>query len=137
MSNYISTARSNYFKVKDLEEFKDFCDRFGGTVELGSAGTNKEGKHCVIFHDGIPSDVYDEQLEEQVDLDILQEIAKHLPVGEVAILMECGLEGQRSINGYAMAVNSKGEFRDVGIDSIYKMAEELTILKHSITRAEN
>ena len=135
MGNYVGTARSNHFKVKDIPKFTDFCDTFGATVEPSH---NHKGKICIIFEEEIPSEVYNHEDGEGVELDIMQEISKHLVKGEVAILMESGHEKKRYCSGYAMAVNSAGEYRDIGIDAIYDMAKELTTPAKSkqITRAQ-
>jgi len=51
----------------------------------------------------------------------------------VAIMMEAGAEKCRYINAYALAVNSKGETKEISLDQIYELAQPLG---EHITRAE-
>jgi hypothetical protein len=126
MANYYGTSRSNYFRVKDIDAFREWCsdlelhmieepnDRVGFYVE------NESGSlpcyRCYEDEDG-------EWVDEDVDFEA--ELAEHLMPGHVAIVMEVGAEKARYLVGYAVAINSKGETRRVGIDDIYPLAGEL------------
>jgi hypothetical protein len=63
----------------------------------------------------------------------MEELALHLADEEVAVLQEVGAENLRFVNGYAIAVNNKGERRDISLENIYDLAKELG---SNITKAE-
>jgi hypothetical protein len=131
MANWIGTARSNYFHVKDEAQFTIWAD----ACDLDYL-QDKEGRYAIAARDGEgwPSSYLDEHGED-FDLDLPMELATHLKDGEVAILMEVGNEKLRYLTGYAVAVNSKGEIASVGLDEIYKKAAT-AFNNHDITRAE-
>jgi hypothetical protein len=122
MANYYSSSRSNYFKVKDTEKFKDFLD---STRSL-SFIEDKEGRvgFLVETEEGLPYYIYDEETGEESELDLAQELSQHLIDGEVAIYQEVGAEKLRYLVGYSVAVNSKGETITVNINDIYRIAQE-------------
>lgn len=124
MANYVPFARSNYFKVKDPAAFEAFCTKWG--VELIRGG---EGDELFGFfgHDdmGIPQGYFDPQQDDYVDGDFMADLATHLAEGWVAIVREIGYEKMRYLVGYTVAVNSKGERREIGLDGIYELAKDL------------
>ena len=136
MANWYGHARSNYFKVKDADKFKEAMDELNGLTLHESEGN----VFCIIIdgeNDGaFPShkDVVDEKgLEDQASIGIAQEIAPHLADEEVAIFMEVGAEKQRYVTGWAWAINSKGEDKYIELSQIYEQAKELG---SNITKAE-
>ena len=123
MANYYSSARTNYFRVKEVDAFnawvKEFEDNNG--VEV----VDKEDTFAILFdgESGVP-------ISREVDgdyepLDFMDELSNHLADDEVAILHESGAEKLRYINGFAIAVNNKGERRVISLDDIYVHAKEL------------
>lgn len=124
MSNYGGIARSNYFQVKDEEAFRSDMERLELTVV-----NNHDDKGFALLADGHeagwPTSVYDEEADEDLDVDIADEVAKHLADGQVAVLMEVGHEKLRYVNGFACAVNSSGETRRVSLDDIFDRAKEI------------
>jgi hypothetical protein len=147
--DWVGQARSNYFKVKDLEAFKAWAKR--RDVDVIESEKDK-GKVAVVssresVHGGWPdSIVVDSEGEAKalgyergdpddciVEIDFVQELSLHLEDGQVAVLMEVGYEGQRYVTGWACAVNSKGERRDISLQAIYVLAGELG---PEFTRAE-
>lgn len=124
MADYNPFCRSNYFKVKDPEAFKHFCERCG--VELIEKEGDTGGKlHGFLSDHGIPCYVHDDKTEEDRDIDFLAELAKHLAPTWVAIVQEIGYEKYRYLVGWAFAVNSDGKVRQVSIESIYGKAKKL------------
>ena len=137
MANYYSSARTNYFRVKDVDAFNKWIKQFSG---LETIVHETEGTIGVLFEDGVPrlrleTEKFADGSEHDVDVevDFMEELALHLADNEVAILQEAGAEKLRYINGYAIAVNNKGERRQISIDKIYDLAKELG---SNITRAE-
>ena len=130
MANYYASGRSNYFRVKDVEAFKNEVKVIGSLEVYEKDGfisllSNNEG--------GFPNDHFDEYADDYLEIDWDAIFAKHLADEEVAIIMEAGSEKLRYINGYAVAYNNKGESRIVTLNSIYDLAKELG---SNITRAE-
>jgi transcriptional antiterminator Rof (Rho-off) len=54
----------------------------------------------------------------------MEELATHLTDDSVAVLEAVGSEKFRYLNGYAMAINSKGETVSLNLDKIYELASE-------------
>ena len=120
MANFNGTARSNYFKVKDVEAFKAWVETIPDLVCW-----EREGLYAIRSEDfdtGCwPSTRYDDEDE---DLNLTGELAEHLAEGEVAVLMEAGAEKLRYISGWAVAVNHKGEEVSISLYNIYDLAEK-------------
>ena len=169
MADWYGRARSNYFKVKDMDKFKEFCaDWYAKPIEKEHdllSPVCEKCKTCKIKEDceqyvkatigecdgkttkqmlvgflgeddkgSLPHFREDENTGVDLDFDdFLQELAKHLVDGWVAVMVEVGAEKLRYVTGYACAVNSKGKIKTVSIDEIYKKAENLG--KH-ITKCE-
>ena len=136
MANYYATARSNYFKVKDLEAFSAWCESVGG-LQIIHGSEDKQGLVFLTVDEmdggGWPTSRINPETEEPEDLDFLVELSKHLEPGWVAIIMEVGSEKLRYLNGWAAAVNPEGKTKEVSLDHIYKLAEEMG---PNVTRAE-
>ncbi len=148
MANYTSMARTNYFRVKDIDAFKadlnahgitpvSFAESaFGGIVLDESEHNSPQGAVALFSHEGWPS--FDEEmiadrlgLDESETLPAFRESIEEL-VGahlvdehEIAVFMTIGWEKLRYLTGVAVAVNSAGEIRNVNLDDIYSLAEEL------------
>lgn len=137
MATYFATARSNYFRVKDAEAFETLCEEMG--LEMWESEED-EGRFAVSGEEhGWPSmaelDEDDPRADEdgEWEFDVFEEISKHLVDGEVAVFMEAGNEAMRYVNGYAVAVNSKGETRSLRLNDILDLAKELTDRPDDIT----
>ena len=133
MANYYGYARSNYFKVKDVDKFREFVSKLPG-AEFIEDSAGRVG-FLGDMECGLPSFTWDEESQEETEIDLEQEIATHLAEGEVAILMEAGHEKLRYVTGFASAVNWKGETASVSINDIYRMAQE-ELGGENVTQAE-
>jgi hypothetical protein len=106
MANYYATARSNYFKVKDLEAFKNWCRSLEIEPIDGDPDDDKTGLVAMISAtpdgDGWPGCRVNEN-DEVVGIDLAAEFAAHLEDGWVAVLMEAGSEKSRYVAGWALA----------------------------------
>lgn len=134
MANWYGTARSNYFRVKDVSQFLIWADaRDLDTFQ------NKEGRYAIAARDGEgwPSSYVDTagDYDVEVEFDPPTELFAHLADGEVAVLMEVGNEKLRYLTGYAVAVNHKGDIVSVRLDEIYKKACQAFQVE-DVTRAE-
>lgn len=144
MADYVSTDRTNYFRVKDLDAFKadlanhaisyrGWNDRVYASIVLDEDSSNQpQGAIALFAEDGWPS--FDpDQIADELELEEFETkyegiedlIAAHLVPTDVAIVMGAGAEKQRYINGYAIAVNATGQFRQVLLSDIYDLAKEI------------
>ncbi len=135
MATYTSSARTNYFRVKDVNAFNKWIKQFRG---LETIVQERQGTVGILFDDGVPTYRWgtiegDEIDFNEVEIDFMEELALHLADEEVAVLQEVGAENLRFVNGYAIAVNNKGERRDISLENIYDLAKELG---SNITKAE-
>jgi len=132
MANFYGTSRTNYFKVKDIEAFKAYVDSLPEVTMHG----NDEGV-CLLAEteDGyFPSHVYDDIEDgededagmdnEGRDIDVVSDVSKHLQDGEVAVFMGSGAEKLRYLDGWAVAIDNKGETVSISLYDIYEMAEK-------------
>lgn len=123
MANYYGQFRSNYFRVKDLEAFKEWCEKydlqfFQRTQDPELVGFGNRG-----WEHGFPEWISTETIDGRVEVDLFQELAKHLQDNEVAIVMEVGQERLRYFTGYAIAVNAAGERLGIDLTDIYSLVE--------------
>lgn len=128
MSNYYESARTNYFHVKDEAAFRAFIDTVPGAQLYGpekSIDAKKDGSFCVLFpDDGVPNSRYNEETDDYDDMDFMEELAPHLADYSVAVLTAAGAEKLRYVNGYAIAVDSKGKQVSINLQDIYQLASK-------------
>lgn len=132
MGTYVATARTNYFRVRDRAAFTEDIDRaFPEWGHYVVDGDKPRGSVAVIDHDGFGWPTYacdeygDEAGDDPDEVSLLDIIQRHLVVGDVAVLEECGHEKALYVNGFAVAVNSIGETVSVSLDDVYEKAETL------------
>jgi hypothetical protein len=121
MADFYGTARTNYFKVKDLEAFKAFVDSLSCCVLIEKDG--RFGFYSDDQHGSFPSTICNDETGEHETVDVIEVTAGHLAEGEVAVFMEAGSEKQRYISAWSEAINHKGERVSINIDEIYALAE--------------
>lgn len=136
MANYYAYSRSSYFKVKDLEEYKEFCNKWNLTLisEEDEEGDVLYGFLVETDDGAIPSYYYDEETDEYIDdyEDLfLKDLSKQLAPDWIAIYQEIGYEKLRYLVGYSVMVDSEGNFESIGIDDIYKLARSKKDKKHT------
>jgi hypothetical protein len=122
---YTGVARTNYFRVKDLEAFKAVL----APVDIEIVYRRDEpGIPLALLSrtgDGWPSGYLNDN-EDYIDFDLIDILPAHLEDNEVAVSMEIGNEGLRHLFAVGWAVNNKGEFRVVDLGrAIMKQADEL------------
>ena len=123
MANYEATARSNYFLVKDLPAFTAWCNTLN--IEVSPASEQNPDLIALLFAEGVPCSSYNQDTEEYDELDFYGILASHLTEGQVAVIVEIGHEKMRYLVGHAVAVNAAGEIREITLDAIYTLAQEL------------
>ena len=102
--------RSNYFAVRDVPEFFDFCDRW--EFEAIQNSENLHGFLCV-------EDMFSEEDT------LLSELADLIAADNVAVVMQVNHDRMRWLGGAAWAVNSRHERRKVSLEEIYDLAKPL------------
>jgi len=138
MANYYGSARSNYFKVTDIEKFREAVEKFD--VSIVSRDDNKDSKDldsdteiALLSNDEGGWNWYDSDEDDYVyAVDV---IAPFLATGYVCILMEAGAEKLRYISGSALAFNNKRVEVGISLSDIYKLAEEKFEVGAIITEA--
>lgn len=123
MADYHATARSNYFRVKDTDAF---WAAVPDDLEIVT-GDNADVFALLCYSgDGAwPSEKYDEDTDESVEIDVADIVAEHLAPGWVAVFMEAGAEKMRYVAGIAVAINEHGERVHVDLNQIYELASGL------------
>jgi len=119
MADYYCVSRTNYFKVKKINDFKtalsdkSFCEdplsiwENEGRVALGAYGS------ITAYYDEDSGDM----------LEIFPILQEHLDYGEVIILQESGYEKLRYITGFAWII-TKDEVRFIDVlDEAIKAAQ--------------
>lgn len=136
MANFYSTARTNYFRVKNKDTFDSFIAKFNSnfaTIEVV-----EEGDKIALLFDtecGVPSFYWDEK-HEDVEIDFAEELATYLAENEVAIIMSVGSEKMRYLDGWAQAINGEGKSIVISLNDIYEKAKGLTKEGTEISKAE-
>lgn len=165
MANYDELTRTNYFRVKDIYKFRKAVARVPSLELIFDRAKTGEMLVGLMAPDEPPTTPrsrlrpvwlenwyyrffcsrsrWDKWLrrlcvdeEQGYSLDLAEFLVPHLAPKEVAVVMKIGNEKMRYLNGYAMAVNSRGETRQIALYSIYNLAEELTDEPGRITAAE-
>lgn len=127
MANYYGQTRSNYFAVKNEEEFRAELEKFPVTI----LEEEREGKKLFGFIDndqdggGNAETYYDDEARQYVEIDWQDFFRKHLADDWVAIIVSSGAEKHRYINGFAVAYNNNGDSTSVGLEDIYNLAAGL------------
>lgn len=126
MANFYGTARSNYFRVKDREAFYDWAKNRGLEILENDSDPNLVGiTPREPSDDGCWPSYDPDAPEDNQEIDIVDEVAKHLADGSVAILMQVGSEKLRYLDGWAEAVNAAGDRETVTLRDIYEKSKRL------------
>ncbi|RMH32061.1 MAG: hypothetical protein D6690_14510 [Nitrospirae bacterium] len=125
MANYIALCRSNYFAVRNPDDFRQFCQDWGlGCISKKDTDTAQELFGFVNNDGGIPAFRYDSKTNDFVEDTLFEHLAGHIQPGWVAIVQEVGFEKLRYLVGYAVAVSCDGELETVALSNIYALAAE-------------
>ena len=124
MANYESAARSSYFRVKDEQAFRALFEDHGIEV-VGSNQDDSVGEDGCVALLCVGDGGWSNDYGPDEDQDIVSIVAPHLADGWVAVFVEAGHEKLRYCSGFAVAVNGKGETRQVSLNDIYPLAAQL------------
>jgi hypothetical protein len=124
MANWTGAFRSNYFKVKDLEKFKEFVSALLSEDDISVLeNADHPGEVGLGCYSSTPSCLDDEKTGEAPDF--YDELAKHLEPGSIAVFQEAGHEKLRYVSGWSTAVSSEGTIAKVSLDDIYEELAQL------------
>lgn len=136
MANYCCAIRTNYFRVKDPEEFREFMktvsaceDNVALWEETDSNGVLRFGFGCYSSILGVPAlDEEDEDYEYyEYDYDeFVTGLSERVAEDDAIIIMESGNEKLRYVIGTALVITSKEtEYFDVSVVAANRAAEVL------------
>jgi hypothetical protein len=124
MADYNGYARTSYFEVRDLEVLQAAVEPL--EVEVVVEDGRPERVALLSNEDwGWPDQYWNEAEQTDVEIDLVSLVADHLADGWVAVFMEVGHEKLRYLFGNAVAVNARGETRQVDLTGIYRLAAHL------------
>jgi len=148
MADYISYARTNYFKVKDPEAFKDAAGHFGidiithtpekefdedpePEILYGLIYDSAHNEYIYLDEDVSSEDILklfgqkvDPKTSDSIEVSFTDFMKHHLADGEVAVYMEIGYEKMRYLVGVAIAVHSDGRAIYSNLSDIYEEAQK-------------
>lgn len=128
MANYIASARSNKFRVRDIAALvAAMPDDIEVLVE-----SIPDSEVCLLVTDsgegpwrgGWPSMIYDEATGNYLGWDVEAAVAPHLLDDQWCVIKEVGAEKLRYLVGYATAFNNKGESITISLDDIFAQLPE-------------
>lgn len=122
MANTEYSARSNYFHVRDKDAFTEWAKKRELTIEVSSSDETMFAIFPIYggWHEWNDED----ENGEFTEIDMAEELSKHLIDNEVAILQQVYNQKLRFLGGISTAVISDGSRLDIDIDDIYKMVKD-------------
>lgn len=148
MADFVCVARTNYFRVKDLDAFRaaltvnnirhdSWAEMYGYDTVLDTDPDNSPHGSVALFFNEWPS-MDPEEAESEWRQNhsashspagqptfydsVIDLIAAHLVPSDVAVYMGVGREKMRYLDGVAVAVDHRGQTVRVSLDDIYDMA---------------
>ena len=115
-------AKSNFFRVRDIEVFRSFCWEWGIKLLQGPDWCCE--KHQLVglsFPHGVPATWEDVQFSDY--------LAEHLADGTVVVIEQIQWNAGH-LDAWSMAVNSEGKTVYLDIADIYDQAEALGVIEH-------
>lgn len=129
MSQYTSTIRTSFFRVRSPRSFKQLCERFGLDPDEKESAEHGCRLHAFTLREGeqsLTSSFHDHAASEDVDAEIfLEELSRELADGWTAVITEVGADDLLVLKGRATAVNWLGDTRSVDLYDIHTLAREL------------
>ena len=131
MANYYGTTRTNYFAVKNADDFLAELSKYPVEVITKEAGVNGEVATLYGFMDsdldgsGDVWNYYNPETHEGEEIHWDEVFARHLADGWVAIIITSGAEKHRYVSGFAKAYNNKGEKIAIDLSDIYTLANDM------------
>lgn len=122
MADYIASARSNYFVVKNSTAFQAWCIEHDLDFWNGDCGSPNSYAVAPSQDSGHGEWPWYESDDGDCSQTLFNEIAAHLVDEQVAVFIEAGAENLRYVAGTAVAIHSSGARVDLSISEIYDKA---------------
>lgn len=109
MSNWYGTSRSNYVRVKDVEQALAALEPFSNNIHRHPTETDA----IMISGDDDTGDFSTQTLDDdgdEMDLDWGAWAREHLKQGQILVLISAGAEKLRYVSAWAEAYNDKGDY---------------------------
>lgn len=124
MANLVAVARTNYFRVVDIEAFKVLINGLSAGLDVAEGvGGDRIGKVCLIAECGWPDMIFDEDTDD--DVEFLPLLQLHIAKGEIVVVTESGHESMRYCYGRAFAFTCHGILASVSTEDIYQLVGAL------------
>ncbi len=116
MANYLCSVRTNYFRVKDEEAFREFMGRVYGSEdnidlweETDDAGRKLFGFGCYGGISGViaAKEDEDEDADETSYDEFISRLQKYVADDDAIIIFEVGNEKLKYLVGHALIITSK------------------------------
>lgn len=114
--DYMGIARTNYFKVRDVDAFRKWAKPY----DLKVITSHLDPLVFALIIETEDAFIDPDDLENN---NFAIELASHLAPDAVAILIEIGHEDTEYLTGHAMAINATGRRIDLDLNTIYEMAQ--------------
>lgn len=132
MANYEEAWRTNYVKIKDTDKLTKALEPFDIEVWANDGFTAFGG----TYEGGFPQWGEDSESEE-IEFSFAEHVCPFMEEDQILIAMSVGHEKLRYVSGWAQAYNQKGEFIQIALFDIYKMAsDKFGVPLNSINAAE-
>lgn len=131
---YRAAERTNYFRVKDVEDFKKWAEALSLEV------LEEDGRFALfpseLSDDGTFPSCHEAKAgqEEGDEFELADELAGFLAVGSVAVILRVAADKLRFLYGQAEAVDHTGKKVEIDLATIYELAAKE--LGGEVTRAE-
>ncbi len=133
MANYICTARTNYFAVKNKKHFLAWVAQRDITAVRSEERPGQFALFPGESDDGNALPNHDHETDDEIDF--VAELARHLRKGSVAVIVQAGAERLRYVGAHATAVAADGRRVDLDLNEIYARAVKTLGVKR-VSRAE-
>ena len=133
MANYCCTIRTNYFHVKDAEEFRRFMSHVQGNEDSVNLWEETDDAGKLVFGFGVYGSIigYVEDEDEDYDSDnaydaFIAGLQQHVSENDAIIIFEAGNEKKCYVVGSALVITSSAtEYLDIRKLAVEKAAELL------------
>ncbi len=114
MANYTCVIRTNYFRVKDPDEFRSFMGRIYGHEDTVALWEEKDEDGTPLFAfgsyggiGGLRDASEDESEDEDAYDEFIAGLQRHIADNDAVIILEAGHEKMRYVSGCAEIVTSE------------------------------
>lgn len=117
MANYYAATRTNYFRVKDADEFREFMSHVYGTEDRIELWEKKDMEDQLVFGFGTnssiagfrdcSSDMDEDEANDECDYDaFVEKLQTFVADDDAIIIFESGHEKLRYVTGTALVITS-------------------------------